>query len=296
VVVDHGDHVFWLGSGIAGSLATLRPSGRAVATTRRGINPERMVDFPIPINPLERRRGREEAKVAVGLDPSSTLLLSMAAAPKFTPMGDRTFMSLVSEVMVAAPESVLVVIGPDINGLGWSNLASTLPGRVHVIGPLPEPTSYLEAADIYLDSFPFSSLTSMYEAAMFATPVVSLARPEAGAMAADDAFLDLGLVTDAAAWVASVSELVAQPALRFERASELSETLRETHGSAAVMRAVETLYRKAGELDHPNGVKIGLPRLDAPDAYLATYQVAAGVGRTAPVLLAKYGLLPPYLG
>jgi hypothetical protein len=205
-------------------------------------------------------------------------------------------MSLVSDVLAEAPECALVVIGPQPGDAGWSDLTSAFPSRVQLLGPVLEPAAYLEAADIYLDSFPFSSLTSMYEAATFETPVVSLRCAEAGAMAADDAYIDLHLAADAATWLTSVRELVAQPALRAARGAELSRAIGETHGRAAVIRAIERLYQVASSVDPASVVKSEPPMLDGPDSYLATYQLVAGIGRTAPVLLSTYGLLPSYLG
>ena len=48
-----------------------------------------------------------------------------------------------------------------------------MPGRVLVPGAQPDPSVHLDAADIYLDSFPFSSITSMLEAATRDVPIVA---------------------------------------------------------------------------------------------------------------------------
>ena len=72
----------------------------------------------------------------------------------------------------------------------WSVLAEEGLGRAW--GLLPDVHTLLEAADVYVDSHPFSSLTSMLEAAWLDTPVLTLRSPDErlGVLGADTPELD----------------------------------------------------------------------------------------------------------
>ncbi len=48
ILMNHADHAFWLGVSCSDVVATIRPAAAALATERRGVDPDRVVELPIP--------------------------------------------------------------------------------------------------------------------------------------------------------------------------------------------------------------------------------------------------------
>ncbi len=174
LVEDHADHLFWLGAGTADVLVNGRFPGLELASARRGIEPERCLMLPIPYEVPQRTHTRDEAKAKLGLDPESTVLLTVAVPHKFIPVVAPGFLDVVEPVLHAHPEAVLVAVGPKDEG-EWRAVAERTGGRLRALGMQPNISVHLHAADIYLDSYPFSSNTSLIEGAAHGAPVMSFA-------------------------------------------------------------------------------------------------------------------------
>src|SRR5262249_39061576 len=67
--------------------------------------------------------------------------------------------------------TTLIVIGPEHDDR-WERASQNVQGRIRALGKREDTAIYYQAADIYLDSFPFTSITSMLEAANYALPLV----------------------------------------------------------------------------------------------------------------------------
>ena len=71
------------------------------------------------------------------------------------------------------PQAQLIVVGsgePD----DWKAAKARVGGRITGLSEVPDPKRYFEAADIYVDSYPFVSSTSMMEAAGYGLPAVTI--------------------------------------------------------------------------------------------------------------------------
>src|SRR6185437_15849445 len=70
ITVNHSDHSFWIGTTISTVLLSLRDSGRDLAVSRRGIEPDRAAVLARPLGTLtERTISRDEAKRRFGIAP-----------------------------------------------------------------------------------------------------------------------------------------------------------------------------------------------------------------------------------
>src|SRR6185436_1986942 len=83
---------------------------------------------------IKRTRTREEAKRELGIDPNQVLMVSVARQLKYLTRDGDSY------------------------------------AKIHA----PNPRIYYEAADIYVDSYPFVSSTSMMEASGHGAPAVSI--------------------------------------------------------------------------------------------------------------------------
>jgi hypothetical protein len=169
--VNHADHLFWIGTGVSAVVGGMRQAAMTLAEERRHVEARRSVSLPILVEPAIRTMSRADAKRSLGLAPDSVLLLSLARAEKYRTMNGETYADLHVPILRRHPEAILMVVGagerPD-----WMEASAAVGGRIRPLTPRP-PRAYLEAADIYLDSQPFCSATSMMEAGGYGLPCVT---------------------------------------------------------------------------------------------------------------------------
>ena len=258
IYVDHCDHVFWLGSSIASVVMHMRDSGRRLAAARRGLDPERSAVVPRPLRPLARAIARDEAKRQLGVDPAQVLLVTAADGSKYRPVGSESFLDLVIPVLERHPEALLLAAGPAEDG-AWRAAADRVDGRIRALGPLPDVRALQQAADVYLDSFPFSSLTSLLEAGSFGAAVMTYrGHPDDCAVfGADTRGVDEHMVApgDAPAFERALSELISDAGRRTRLGAATERTIRETHTGEGWQTAVAELYALAASLEGPAGVR-----------------------------------------
>jgi len=172
VSVNHSDHVFWLGTSVPGILLNMRDSGQRLATARRAVSETRSVVMARPLATTDRAIDRGAAKEHLGLAPDARLIVTIADGAKYRSVGGPSFLDLVTPVIMADPKAVLLAAGPAREG-EWLDAERATSGRIRALGLLPDVKILQQAADIYLDSFPFASLTSLLETGSFGTPVVT---------------------------------------------------------------------------------------------------------------------------
>lgn len=256
VYVDHCDHVFWLGTSVATVVMHMRDSGRRLAAARRGVDAARSAVVARPLKPLARTIDRDEAKRRYGIDPEQVLLVTAADGSKYRPIGAPGFLDLVVPVLERHENAVLLAAGP-VGDDAWTAGAERVGGRIRALGPLPDVRVLQQAADVYLDSFPFSSLTSLLEAGSFGAAVMTYrGHPEDCAVfGADTRGVDEHMVapTDAAGFERALSELIADGGLRRTLGKQTERAIRETHTGAGWNTAVAELYRRAAALGTPSG-------------------------------------------
>ena len=171
--VNNGDHWFWVGASICDVLANLRESGRVLSQQRRGIESQRNLVLPTILEPISREISRAEAKRQLGLEPNSILLLSIARSVKYKTVGDINFAQAHLPLLDRYKNAILIVIGAGNSNEDWSDAIAQSQGRIRVLGETKDTATFYQAADIYVDSFPFVSITSLLEAGSYGVPLVS---------------------------------------------------------------------------------------------------------------------------
>jgi hypothetical protein len=174
VILNLNDHIFWPGASICALNLNLREAALDLAVLRRGIAAERNTLLPTLAEAVHRKRSREEAKRALGIDPEVTLLVSVARWSKYRTMGARSYADIHAPILAARENAILIAVGPG-EPEDWSAGIAATNGRIRGVTETPDPRPYLEAADIYLDSYPFISSTAMMEPAGYGLPMASLA-------------------------------------------------------------------------------------------------------------------------
>jgi hypothetical protein len=174
IFVVQADHQFWTGVSIADSVVHLRDSGLWLSARRRRI-PKALLapSLPIPMERAQPSTSKADAKQKLGLAPDSVVLLTIARAIKYKPIGTETgFVDAMVPIVNRHPNVVLLAVGPT-DADEWKAAQQKTGGRMRALGQRSDTRQFYEAADVYLDSFPFASNTSLLEAGSFGLPLVS---------------------------------------------------------------------------------------------------------------------------
>ncbi|MEH1863693.1 MAG: glycosyltransferase family 4 protein [Nostoc sp.] len=172
IYVNHGDHWFWPGVSISNVVVNLRESGMKLSQQRRSIEAQRNMLLPTILEPPQRKLSRTEAKQQLGLAENSILLLSIARAAKYRTVDGISFVEAHVRLLEQQDRAVLIVIGPG-GAEDWSAAIDQSQGRIRVLGQTEDTAVFLQAADIYVDSFPIPSVTSLLEAGSYGIPLVT---------------------------------------------------------------------------------------------------------------------------
>ncbi|MEM0135428.1 MAG: glycosyltransferase, partial [Thermoplasmatales archaeon] len=169
LLFNHADHVFWLGSSISDSILNIRDSALQLSITRRNNNTNLILPIPLsirnsyPVVKAKDKLGVREKKV----------MLTIASDYKFSPIESYNYALFFSKFLEKRNDTILIVVGASSNG-NLSILKSAFPSKVLLVPSTPDIEIYKSAADIYIDSFPLSSLTSCLDAAVYNLPIISV--------------------------------------------------------------------------------------------------------------------------
>lgn len=274
VLMNHADHVFWLGVSVADVVANIRQRGIDLCVSRRGIAPERCALLPIPLDPIGATSTRAEARARLGLPPEATILMTVAQAYKYNPLLDGPgFVETVLPVLQAHPEAMLVAIGPPARG-EWRRGAEATSGRIRALGERSDLALFYQAADIYLESFPLGSMTALLEAGAYGLPLMSyLWLPGAARqMGVDDPALDGTYIqaTSADTYREALERLIRDPAHREALGARTAAQIRAHHDPAPWRDALATVYARVAALPpvQPPGGPESPEALTEHDVYL----------------------------
>ncbi|MDV2995717.1 MAG: hypothetical protein N4J56_005371 [Chroococcidiopsis sp. SAG 2025] len=248
IFVDYGDHCFWQGVSISDVVANLRESGMRLSQERRGIASDRTVMLPIILNPTQRILSRTEAKRQLGFAEDSFVLLSIARSLKYRTIDGVSFADAHVPLLEKYDRAILIVIGP-VDTEEWSAAIQRSQGRIIVFGQREDTAVFYQATDIYVDSFPFVSITSLLEAGSYGTPLVSR-YPYSNAskiLSADAPGLTDNsiLVPNLQEYTAVLSRLVEDEEFRLSLGETTRQAIAEKHIGSNWQRCLEDVYFRA---------------------------------------------------
>jgi hypothetical protein len=179
IFYNHADHVFWLGMSIVDMLVELSHDGKYFSLKNRGKRATSVLAIPIKHN--NQRLNKEKAIQKIDKDlAGKNIIVSMAAPYKYNPIDNYDFICIAKEIIENNSNSYFVVIGPDRSlQPEWENAFQETNGKIDAVGykQRDEVLLYIAIADLYIDSLPFYSYTSMLEFAISGIPILSLNTP-----------------------------------------------------------------------------------------------------------------------
>ena len=166
-VLNHADHLFWLGSTVADSVINQREIGRDLSEQRRFTR--RNVVLPIPLEEPPGRLPRTEAKRLLGIPDDQVVLLSVGRSPKYIPSNGRNFFETASKILDRNTTAHIYLLGV-ARGDVARYLRAEPHERLHFLGRIEDPSVYQMAADVYMEGFPTGSQTALLEACLAGVP------------------------------------------------------------------------------------------------------------------------------
>jgi hypothetical protein len=247
-VMNHADHVFWLGASVADAVIEFRRYGARLSCERRGARPSLM--FPLPLNVAFPPLHRADARARLGIPDSEVMLLSIGSAYKYTPTKTHNFFRALHRVLTANPTARLFVVGVDQND--FRSFGVPPHDRMELLGSIPDPSLYEAAADLYLESFPLGSYTALFETAARAVCPILMFAPASHTNIADDVPLE-GLLTnptDEANYVACVTALINDPATRTKLGRAVARQVDAFHGREEGRAYLQRIYAHLAGTTH----------------------------------------------
>jgi len=296
VYVNHGDHVFWIGASVANAVMNMRESGRELAVARRGIGANRSLVAPRPLRVAGRTIRRRMAKQRLGVDPDHVLVVTAADAPKYRAIDGPSLLEMILPVFKSNENIRLLAAGPNPTG-EWAQASTTTAGRIRALGRLPDVTLLHQAADIYLDSFPFASLTSLLEAGSFSTAVVTYrGHPEECAvLGSDTPGIDQHLLRPSSpeSLRRDLCRLIDDRGLRAQLGSSLRRAIAEGHIGDGWRAEIARIYRSAVHTEREGTTREAVRATGALDILVSAIMAETGYRTgTSGAIRDNLGLFP----
>lgn len=249
-LMNHADHVFWLGTSIADIVLNVRGFADRISETRRFAKKNFLL--PVPLSIPSPSVTKTEARRFLNIPEDQIVLLTISMPYKFTPTETHDFFITAGQILDQNPAAHVYVIGmsPDE---GHERLGHGKIERLHFLGAVEDPTLHRLSADLYLDSMPYGSLMALLEtAALGVCPVLMYAPPTPQYdMSQEHVFS--GLVTCAQTeddYIAKVNHLIAHPEVRQEIGARVRERLLSYHQGKQWQEYLATVYENLNRSGH----------------------------------------------
>lgn len=248
---NHAHFWFSLGSSVSDAIINTTPFFRQLTKDLRFPRATDLLHGPPG---LERLRwsdvDKRKAKERLGLSADGPVAMTIGNEVYYTPSKSVDFFGTLGKLLAERPDLQVLIVGVRE---GSPLVPSTIrdAARVRLLGPVPDPRPFYEAADICLESFPFPSLGALVEAPAYgqAFPVPAFAEGESPLHINQQRIADIAVrQRTEAEYIRYVGELLDAREATLERAGDLRHRIirdDESFGEQFV-----SLYERIARLDH----------------------------------------------
>jgi len=234
ILIDNHAHFwFWLGSSIGDIIFSHIDYMDKIAVERRFA--KLSFHLPIPINNPTNIDFREEyidkteAKQKIGVPTDSFCLLSMGSEDKFYPTDTYNFFLTISRIAENFPDVYIVIVGINkLESYYRQFVSPQIEGRIIFVKPVTDPMPYYRAADVFLESFPLSSLGALTEAIVYGDACPLFAYGEDRGILNSNNIFDQKLIKKAQSekdYLQQLSQLLKSPQSRFRIVKEIQDSI-----------------------------------------------------------------------
>ncbi|WP_108681151.1 hypothetical protein [Methyloceanibacter sp. wino2] len=228
LLLNHADHVFWVGASIADLVVNVRQASVDLARRNRGVDRNFLFRIPLPSprDPSIMAQDRQAVRARLGIPETAIVFVTVGAAYKYKALGDLDFLAMVRALLSTLPAAYLVAVGPSAEDDDWDAAVEALGDRLIPVGVQHDVAAYHAAADIYLEGFPFDSHTALLEAAVSGLPVVRIPACVVPPFSAHDFPLsEVPQPADVEAYLAQAISLAKSDTLRASTEAKLHEAV-----------------------------------------------------------------------
>lgn len=175
IFFNHADHLFWLGVSIADMVADMRFDH--FSYTRRDV--AKSYTLGIPCAPFELNTTFDKVAIRRELEirEDAYVLVTTGSEFKYMPIGGNCLCNQLVEIARREPNVVCYAIGPSVTNREWQWAYEASGGKVLPLGVVSDKElykKYLQAADLYVCSYPYGGYTAMMDAVQCGLPFVQM--------------------------------------------------------------------------------------------------------------------------
>lgn len=245
LLLNHADHTFWLGASVADSVINLRQSSQEVTEKSRGVN--RHDYLPIPLSPptVETSSAENTIRSELSIPAQAPVFLTVGSNFKYLKVGEIDFIGTACRLLEKVPTAYLIAVGPHADQPDWRAAHKATGGRLIAVGPQQVLARYFAAADIYLEGFPFGSLTALLEAGLADLPCIRAPMACPPPFTSDGEALELLPQPETmAAYIDEAAALAASPAGRRRQSVALKQAIYRVHLGARWQNSLDAIKAK----------------------------------------------------
>ncbi len=176
ITYNTADHKPFLGVSISDLVVETRDSGRLCTQQFRGSNRTVLLPLVVDRGASSTVESKLKARNRLGILANEVCVLSVGSAYKYRPIGNLDFLKAAERIANQNDRVRICVVGPGSTP-AWDSLSALTQGRVRGFGRQEDISCFYEAADVYIEGFPFGSLTALLDARARGLPCVIAPKP-----------------------------------------------------------------------------------------------------------------------
>lgn len=176
--MNHGNHIFWLGISIADAILETGYWQKDFSERIRGSNVSQVVYLPHSLSNRTSQVDKATARRRLGLPEKAKIVLSAGSIYKFRPCEGRDIRNVIRGVLADDEVEFCLVANQSPDFRKWLDPDGRYDRRLHLSENIPHDEFLLwcRAADVLVDSLPFTGGGVMGDACECGCPCVTLAK------------------------------------------------------------------------------------------------------------------------